>query len=86
MVHVQKRIYIGLFVLQYFTTRQWDFKTENYRNIYRSLTESEKIMFEMDTEKIDTAIYLKKLILGGRQYCMKEPLSTLPKARIHLKL
>ena len=85
MVHVQKRIYIGLFVLQYFTTRLWDFKIENFRNLSKSLNAEEKVMFNMDTESMDTTIYLKKLILGGRQYCMKEPLSTLPKARIQMK-
>lgn len=30
--------------------------------------------------------YLRDTLLGGRQYCLKEPLSTLPKARIQLKL
>ena len=86
MIHIQKKIYIGLFVLQYFTTRLWDFKTENYKNVSKSLTEEERKMFDMDTEKMDNTVYLKKLILGGRVYCMKEPLSSLPKARIHLKL
>lgn len=30
--------------------------------------------------------YLRDTLLGGRQYCLKEPLSTLPKARIQLKM
>lgn len=32
----------------------------------------------------DVDNYLKKAILGARQYCVKEPLSTLRKARIQL--
>lgn len=39
----------------------------------------------MDTEKVETLSYMKDTILGGRQYCLKEPLSTLPKARMQLK-
>lgn len=39
----------------------------------------------MNTEKVETNEYLKDVILGGRQYCLKEPLSTLPKARMQLK-
>lgn len=39
----------------------------------------------MDTDSIDDEEYLKVGILGGRQYIMKEPLSTLPKARKQLK-
>lgn len=37
-------------------------------------------------EGIDAKEYMKRTILGGRQYCLKEPLSTLPKARMQLKM
>lgn len=40
----------------------------------------------MDTSEIDDSEYLKRTILGGRQYCLKEPLTTLPKARRQLKM
>lgn len=30
--------------------------------------------------------YLRDTLLGGRQYCLKEPLTSLPKARIQLKM
>lgn len=40
----------------------------------------------MDTSDIDDVEYLKRTVLGGRQYCLKEPLTTLPKARRQLKL
>lgn len=39
----------------------------------------------MDMETIDTKEYMKRSILGGRQYCLKEPLSSIPKARIQMK-
>lgn len=37
-------------------------------------------------EEIDSNEYMKRTILGGRQYCLKEPLSSLPKARMQLKV
>lgn len=43
----------------------------------------------MNTTSIPKEIeldYLKDTLLGGRQYCLKEDLSTLPKARIQLKM
>ncbi|XP_037902550.1 putative fatty acyl-CoA reductase CG5065 isoform X1 [Hermetia illucens] len=85
MVRVQTRISTGLDVLQFFTTRAWDFKSENYEKLYTNLSEKEKKIFNMDTDSIDDEEYLKVGILGGRQYIMKEPLSTLPKARKQLK-
>jgi alcohol-forming fatty acyl-CoA reductase len=86
MVRVQKKIYVGLGVLQFFTTRQWDFRSENFKAIFEKLSPEEKIIFNMNTEEVEQTEYLKSCILGGRQYCLKEPLSTLPKARLQLKL
>lgn len=40
----------------------------------------------MDTDGIPDIEYLKRSILGGRQYCLKEPLTTLPKARRQMKV
>ncbi|XP_065369886.1 putative fatty acyl-CoA reductase CG5065 isoform X2 [Calliphora vicina] len=85
LVRVQKRIAIGLDVLQFFTTRAWDFKSNNFRELYKILTAEEKKIFKINTDDIDDSEYLKNCILGGRQYVVKEPLSTLPKARVQLK-
>ncbi|CRL03600.1 CLUMA_CG016511, isoform A, partial [Clunio marinus] len=85
MIRVQKKIYVGLGVLQFFTTRQWDFRSNNFKEIYRKLSPEEQKIFNMNTEEVEENEYLKNCILGGRQYCLKEPLSTLPKARMQLK-
>lgn len=45
MVRVQTRISTGLDVLQFFTTRAWDFKSENYEKLYTNLSEKEKKMY-----------------------------------------
>lgn len=86
MIRVQKKIYIGLAVLQFFTTRRWDFRSDNFRSIYDKLSTEEQRIFNMNTEEVEEKEYLKNCILGGRQYCLKEPLTSLPKARIQLKL
>lgn len=44
MVRVQKRIADGLDVLQFFTTRQWDFRTERFFALYRELTPKDQAM------------------------------------------
>lgn len=86
MIRIQKKIFVGLGVLQFFTTRQWDFKSDNFKEIYQKLSSEEKIIFNMNTEEVDENEYLKNCVLGGREFCLKEPQSTLPKARIQLKL
>lgn len=73
-------------MLEYFTMQKWDFRCENIFNITKKLNAEEFNEFPSEFENPDVVGYLKDCILGGRQYCLKEPLSTLPKARVQLKL
>lgn len=86
MVRIQKRISNGLDVLQYFTTREWKFYNHKFIKMYNELSQIDKKIFPMMSYDIDLNEYLKDIILGSRQYCMKEDLSTLPKARRHQKM
>ncbi|XP_065204865.1 putative fatty acyl-CoA reductase CG5065 [Planococcus citri] len=86
MVRVQKRIYVGMGVLQYFTTRKWKFLNQKTIALTNKLSDKELKIFYLGNTKPDTQKYLLDVLLGARQYCMKEPLSTLPKARFQLKL
>jgi alcohol-forming fatty acyl-CoA reductase len=86
MIRVQKKIFVGLHVLQFFTTREWKFTSENFKKVYNSLSAEEKEIFHMNTEDVEEIEYLKDCMLGGRQYCLKEPPSSIPKARIQIKM
>lgn len=86
MVRVQKRIYVGLQVLQYFTTRRWRFINNKVRELSDRMTEKEQQIFYINKVRADVDKYLKDVILGARQYVMKEPTSTLPKARMQQRL
>lgn len=86
MVRVQKRIAVGMEVLQYFTIRKWDFVNTNTKGLLDNLSEEEKDKFFIHNKHIDIEKYIISIILGARQYCMKEPLASLDKARYHLKL
>lgn len=87
MVYVQKRIAIGMEVLQFFTMREWNFKSDNLHNLTKLISQEEDEMFKFDSRQTgDEYDYLKNSMLGARQYCVKEPLSSLPKARVQLKM
>lgn len=87
MVYIQKRISVGMEVLQFFTMREWNFKSDNLQNLVKTLTSAEGEMFTIDSKNTgDEYEYLKNSLLGARQYCVKEPLSTLPRARVQLKM
>ncbi|XP_031848957.1 putative fatty acyl-CoA reductase CG5065 isoform X2 [Nomia melanderi] len=83
MVRLQKRISVGLEVLQYFTTREWVFHNTNLLIMWGEMSKGDKEIFPIDLQAIDDMAYIKICILGARQFCMKENLSSLPKARRH---
>ncbi|XP_017865091.1 PREDICTED: putative fatty acyl-CoA reductase CG5065 [Drosophila arizonae] len=85
MVRVQTKISVGLEVLQFFTTRSWDFKSTHFQQIYKDISEADRKIFKINTDDVDDYEYLKTSILGGRQYVMKEPMTSLPRSRIQLR-
>lgn len=83
MVRIQNRISTGLEVLQYFTTREWVFHNTNLLMMVEEMNSKDKEIFPINFLSIDQTEYMKNCILGTRQYCMKEDLSSLPRARRH---
>ena len=44
MCRIQTRVSDGLELLQFFTTRQWDFKSDKYQAIYSNMSPEDKEM------------------------------------------
>ncbi|KXJ73600.1 hypothetical protein RP20_CCG015450 [Aedes albopictus] len=85
MIKIQKRISQGLEVLQYYTTKVWIFKNDNMRAMYSRLSEDDREKFYFDMSHVHWPTYFLNYIMGVRQYVLKEPPETLPKARKLLK-
>ncbi|XP_014467647.1 PREDICTED: putative fatty acyl-CoA reductase CG5065 [Dinoponera quadriceps] len=83
MVKIQKRIADGLEVLQYFTMKNWIFYSKKLLMMRDEMSPEDQRLFPISFKLLDLTEYMKVIILGTRQYCMKEDLSTLPKARRH---
>jgi Male sterility protein. len=86
MVRLQHKIQDGLEVLEYFTTRQWNFESTKFNDLRAELSPTDQEIFFTDFEKIDEDEYLLNSVLGARQYCLKEPLSSIPRCRRNLKM
>jgi fatty acyl-CoA reductase len=85
LVDVQKRVSQGLKVLQYYTTRPWIFKNDNFKKLYNEMNDVDKEKFYCDLKQINYEDYILNYILGTRQYILKESPDSLPKARKTLK-
>lgn len=81
-----KRIDDGLELLQFFTTREWIFDSTNFLGLITLQSPLDKILYPIDFDAVTVEEYMRRCILGARQYCMKEDLKTLPRCRRVQKL
>lgn len=87
MVKMQKRINCGLEVLQYYTTKEWHFKNDNFLALRDNISKEDNELFYTDIEVINWSAYIRNYIKGAREYCCKEDPATLPQARrLHKQL
>lgn len=81
MVRIQRKIHDGLELLQFFTTREWIFKSEKFVALYYEMSGADKELLPVDFTALPIEEYMLTCVLGTRQYCVKEDLSTLPRCR-----
>lgn len=87
MIRIQKKIYDGLELLEFFSTRQWYFKSERFIGLNDVITDADRKTFPfMDFKRVPIRDYIKRCVLGTRQYCLKEDLSSLPRCRQKQKM
>lgn len=86
MVRVAHKINDGLELLQFFTTRNWQFRSAKFLNLAKEMTDEDNKVFPMDFTILSVKEYMKECVLGARQYLMKEDLKTLPRCRIQQKM
>lgn len=85
LTNVQRRLSNGLKVLEYYTTRTWIFKNDNFKKMYADLNEVDKKKFNFNMADIKIEEYLLNYILGIRSFILKEVPEDLPRARANLK-
>ncbi|KAK9739119.1 Male sterility protein [Popillia japonica] len=86
MIRVQKKIYVGLGLLQFFAVRKWIFNSDNFLNLVNDLNTLDADTFQMDFHRHPIGTYFLHALLGGRHYCLKENPDSLPKCRVQQKV
>ncbi|XP_047038878.1 fatty acyl-CoA reductase wat-like [Helicoverpa zea] len=73
-VKIYKKMYKLQVVLSYFTCFQWRFIDDNTAKLFDSLSETDKVIFEFDVNKIDWKEYMVIWYVGIRKYIFKDGL------------
>ncbi|KAF9800010.1 hypothetical protein SFRURICE_016696 [Spodoptera frugiperda] len=71
----------GLNVLQYYTTKEWHFRNNNYKALRTRVSPEDNEEFYTDASTLNPDEYLKNYVLGTRKFCCHEDPANLPRAR-----
>ncbi|XP_065219547.1 putative fatty acyl-CoA reductase CG5065 [Planococcus citri] len=87
LVNVQKKIYQGQKVLQYFTTREWHFDTENMVNLKESMNSTDQEIFPVTMKDFkDRTAYMDNAIKVARHYILKEDPASIPQCQKKMRI
>ncbi|XP_057371715.1 putative fatty acyl-CoA reductase CG5065 [Daphnia carinata] len=70
--------------LEFFTTHQWRFLSNNPIRLLEELSNQDKKTFYFDVREIDWKSYFETYVLGTRRFVLKDDPSTLPLAKRNL--
>lgn len=73
-------------MIEYYTTKAWDFDTSNLLLIRKELNAREKETYILHSDNIDLDDYLEKAALFARRYILKETDDMLPAAKRNMKM
>lgn len=68
-------------ILAYFCDKHWTFKNDNLQNLWKTLDDQDKELFNFDIDQMSWEYYCEALCLGLRVYLVKDDIHTLPAAR-----
>uniref|UniRef100_A0A0A1XHC5 Fatty acyl-CoA reductase n=1 Tax=Zeugodacus cucurbitae TaxID=28588 RepID=A0A0A1XHC5_ZEUCU len=81
MLKVQKKVSTGLKLLQYYTTKDWDFRNEKFQSLCDSLNQIDQEIFDTSVCQVNWELYIRGYIIGIRKYILGESEDTIPKAK-----
>lgn len=85
MIRLVKKMHNSFGLLEYFANRQWSFPCKNLLNLYDSLSENDKELFNFDIRKVNWQDYTRNFYIGIRRHLMKESDDNVPEAMRRMK-
>jgi hypothetical protein len=82
MLKVYKKIHRFMEVLNYFTTKEWTFTNDHVHALVDKLDNKDRSIFSMDMRDVVWDTYFQNYMRGIRLYLIKDPIETLPQARV----
>ncbi|CEF59512.1 Male sterility, NAD-binding domain and NAD(P)-binding domain and Fatty acyl-CoA reductase family-containing protein [Strongyloides ratti] len=83
-VNNYNRVYKMIKTLEFFTTNDWNFKSEGLVNLWNTLSKNDQEKFNFDIRQVNWGNYLFDYIIGIRLYLLKETISDLNQSKFRV--
>lgn len=83
---IYQKVHRTMAALEHFTTNQWIYRVDNFKNLNNRLNVEDKRRFFIDVEQISWPRYMENFVLGVRHYLLKEDPATIDAAKFRLDL
>uniref|UniRef100_A0A8C6T5B0 Fatty acyl-CoA reductase n=1 Tax=Neogobius melanostomus TaxID=47308 RepID=A0A8C6T5B0_9GOBI len=85
MMRIFNRLHKAIGLLEYFSSQDWEWNSENMSMLMSQLTPEDRKTFNFDVRQLNWPEYIENYCIGTKKYVLNEDMSDIPAARQHLR-
>ncbi|XP_059181554.1 fatty acyl-CoA reductase 1 isoform X1 [Centropristis striata] len=85
MMRIFNRLHKAIGLLEYFSSQDWEWNSENMNMLMGQLTPEDRKTFNFDVRQLNWPEYIENYCIGTKKYVLNEDMSDIPAARQHLR-
>lgn len=85
MMRIFNRLHKAISLLEYFSSQDWEWNSENMSMLMGQLTPEDRKTFNFDVRQLNWPEYIENYCIGTKKYVLNEDMSDIPAARQHLR-
>ncbi|XP_048862742.1 fatty acyl-CoA reductase 1-like isoform X1 [Brienomyrus brachyistius] len=85
MMRIFNRLHKAIGLLEYFSSQDWEWNSDNVSMLMAQLTPEDRKMFNFDVRQLNWPEYIENYCIGTKKYVLNEDMSDIPAARQHLR-
>ncbi|XP_074554579.1 fatty acyl-CoA reductase 1 isoform X3 [Halichoeres trimaculatus] len=85
MMRIFNRLHKAISLLEYFSSQDWEWNSENLSMLMSQLTPEDRKTFNFDVRQLNWPEYIDNYCIGTKKYVLNEDMSDIPAARQHLR-
>ncbi|XP_040885948.1 fatty acyl-CoA reductase 1 isoform X1 [Toxotes jaculatrix] len=85
MMRIFNRLHKAISLLEYFSSQDWEWNSENMSMLMSQLTPEDRKTFNFDVRQLNWPEYIENYCIGTKKYVLNEDMSDIPAARQHLR-